>query len=99
MSKKNFSGGLGSLLGEQPEQKEQGGGKPSTRIITKSSQKGTREGETRATFVVNEELLEKVKAIAYWDRISIKEVLNRALLDAVALYEQEHGAVKPIPKK
>ncbi len=96
MSKKNFSGGLGSLLGEQPEQ---GRGKPSPRIITKSSQKGTREGETRATFVVNEELLEKVKAIAYWDRISIKEVLNQALLDAVALYEQEHGAVKPIPKK
>lgn len=99
MSKKNFTGGLSSLLGDQPEKPKRGRPKTSTREITKSSQEGTKENETRATFIVNEELLDKLKAIAYWDRILIKEVVNTALLEAVAKYEKKNGAVKPIPKK
>ncbi len=97
MSKKSFSGGLNSLIREEPDQPDHDRGKASGRIITKTSQKGTREGDTRATFVVNEELLEKIKALAYWERISIKEVVDRALRDAVDLYEKENGPIKPVP--
>jgi hypothetical protein len=99
MSKKNFTGGLSSLLGDQPDKPKRGRPVTQTKEITKSSQEGTKENETRATFIVNEDLLEKLKAIAYWDRVLIKEVINTALDEAVAKYEKKNGAIKPIPKK
>lgn len=99
MSKKNFTGGLNSLLGDQPEKPKRGRPKTSTKEITKSSQEGTKEKETRATFIVNEELLDKLKAIAYWDRELIKEVVDTALQDRVNKYEEKNGVVKPIPNK
>ena len=99
MSKKNFTGGLNSLLGDQPEKPKRGRPKTSTREITKSSQEGTKENETRATFIINEELLDKLKAIAYWDRLLIKDVVNTALQEIVAKYEKKSGTIKPIPKK
>ena len=98
MSKKDFTGGLNSLLGDN-EKPKRGRPKTSTREITKSSQEGTKEKETRATFIVNEELLEKLKAIAYWDRKLIKEVVDTALQDRVDKYEKKNGDIKPIPKK
>lgn len=99
MSKKNFTGGLNSLLGEQPDSPKRGRPVTQTKEITKSSQEGTKDKETRATFIVNEDLLEKLKAIAYWDRVLIKDVVNTALQDIVAKYEKKNGDVKPIPKK
>lgn len=94
-TKKSFAGGLSSLLGEQPE-KNKGGQSDGA---TKTSQDNTKENEIRATFIVNEQLLEKMKSIAYWDRVMIKEVINTALEEAASRYEQEHGPIKPIPKK
>lgn len=99
MSKKNFTGGLSSLLGDQPEKPKRGRPVTQTKEITKSSQEGTKENETRATFIVNEELLDKLKAIAYWDRVLIKDVVNTALQETVAKYEKKNGDIKPIPKK
>lgn len=99
MTKKNFTGGLSSLLGDQPEKPKRGRPVTQTKEITKSSQEGTKENETRATFIINEELLDKLKAIAYWDRVLIKDVLNSALQDAVDKYEKKNGSIKPIPKK
>ena len=99
MSKKNFAGGLNSLLGDQPEKPKRGRPVTQTKEITKSSQEGTKENETRATFIINEELLDKLKAIAYWDRVLIKDVVNTALQETVAKYEKKNGEIKPIPKK
>jgi hypothetical protein len=99
MSKKDFTGGLNSLLGDNKPKKKVGRPKTSTRVITKSSQEGTKEKETRATFIVNEDLLDKLKAIAYWDRKLIKEVVDKALQDAVSKYEKKNGDIKPVPKK
>lgn len=99
MSKKNFTGGLNSLLGDQPEKPKRGRPVTQTKVITKSSQEGTKENETRATFIINEELLDKLKAIAYWDRVLIKDVVNTALQETVAKYEKKNGDIKPIPKK
>jgi hypothetical protein len=99
MSKKNFTGGLNSLLGDQVDKPKRGRPVTQTKEITKSSQEGTKENETRATFIVNEDLLEKLKAIAYWDRVLIKDVVNTALQEAVDKYEKKSGAIKPIPKK
>ena len=105
--KKVLSGGLNSLLGEEKELKnkpsllkpKRGRPKTQTKVITKSSQEGTKENETRATFIVKEDLLEKLKAIAYWDRRLIKEVVNQSLEETVKKYERKNGPVKPEPKK
>ena len=101
MAKKDFTGGLSSLLGEPSKDPIKKVGRPKTQFkkITKSSQEGTRVNETRATFIVNEEVLEKLKGIAYWNRDLIKEVIHRALLEAVNKYEKKNGNIKKIPKK
>jgi hypothetical protein len=99
MSKKDFKGGLGSLLGDQPEKPKRGRPVTQTKEITKSSQEGTKENETRATFIVNEYLLDKIKAISYWERIMIKEVVDTALQEYVNKYEKTKGEIKIIQKK
>ena len=99
MSKKNFTGGLNSLLGDQQEATKVGRPITSTREVTKTSQEGTKENETRATFIVNEDLLEKLKAIAYWERLLIKDITNQAFVDAIEKYEKKNGVINPIPKK
>lgn len=45
----------------------------------KTSEAGLQEGWTRATFIVKKGQLEKIKALAYWDRKKVKEVVNEAL--------------------
>jgi hypothetical protein len=97
--KKDFKGGLQSLLGEGETVKKPGRPKTQTKTIEKSSQEGTKANETRATFIVNEDALEKLKLIAYWERLLIKDVVNQALEKFIQEYESKHGKVKPQPKK
>lgn len=99
MSKKNFSAGLNSLLGELPDKPKLGRPITNTRVSTSSSQEGTKDNETRATFIVNENLLDKVKAMAYWERITIKEIVNEALTAAITKHEADKGIINPIPTK
>ena len=102
MAKKNFSGGLNSLLGEPKQAErpaEQAEPKAPKKEITKTSQIGTKAKETRATFIVNENLLEKMKALAYWDRVLIKDIVNAALEEHIARYEKKNGEIKQMPIK
>jgi hypothetical protein len=99
---KDFKGGLSTLLGETTKEKapiKKGRPKTSTKEIVKTSQEGTKENETRATFIVNEDQLEKLKAIAYWDRTLIKEVVGTALDQYIERYEKKNGPIGPIPQK
>ena len=57
------------------------------------------ETEIRATFIVDKSLLEQMKAIAYWDRKLIKDVLNTSLIDTIAKYITEKGEIKPVPEE
>lgn len=102
MAKKSFSGGLNSLLGE-PKQAEKAAGTEEPKVpkkeITKTSQIGTKDKETRATFIVNEDLLEKMKSLAYWDRVLIKDIVNTAFEEHIARYEKKNGEIKEMPKK
>ena len=105
MSKKNFTGGLSSLLGDQPEVAETVAKTitktkeiPAISQVTKDVAKEVSK-ETRATFIINETLLEKLKAIAYWDRLLLKEIISSALSDTITKYEKKNGELKPIPKK
>jgi len=98
MSKKNFKTGLDTLLGEVSEKPKVGRPRTKTREITKSSQEGVEENYTRATFIVNEESLEKIKSIAYWERRTIKDVVEEALEGWLATYIKKNGEPKPRPE-
>jgi len=102
MGKKSFSGGLNSLLGDNKQAEAAPAAaepKAAKKEITKTSQIGTKEKETRATFIVNEDLLEKMKSVAYWDRVLIKDIANQALEEYIARYEKKNGEIKAMPQK
>jgi len=48
-------------------------------VQTKTSYDGLKEGWTRATFILREDYLGKIKALAYWKRKNIKEVMDEVL--------------------
>lgn len=92
MSKKSFIVGVDSLFGDKATDKP---ARPqATKQPRKKSGEGCISGETRATFIMNEELLDKLKAVAYWKRLMIKEVLEEAL-DRYLTAEE----VKPRPER
>jgi uncharacterized protein YnzC (UPF0291/DUF896 family) len=45
----------------------------------KTPQKGLKQGWIRATFILRKDYLEKIKAIAYWRRKNIKEIIDELL--------------------
>lgn len=49
------------------------------RDITKTSQSGLREGLTRATFIIREDTLDRLKDRAYTDRKKLKDLVSEAL--------------------
>lgn len=55
--------------------------------------------ESRATVIVTAETMEAIRAIAYWERLLVKEVMTEALVAYVKAYEKKHGAIKPIPPR
>ena len=48
-------------------------------VIANTSQKGLKDGWTRDTFILRKEYLEKIRALAYWERRKVKEVIDEAL--------------------
>ncbi len=74
---------LGSLLGEDTPREE----RPRKR-------KGM-----PTMFYLPTELHDKLKSLAYWERISIKEVGNEAIREYISKYEKKNGEILPIPKR
>jgi hypothetical protein len=50
-----------------------------TMVKANSLEKGLQDGWTRATFILRKEYLKKLKAVSYWDRKKMKEVIDEAL--------------------
>jgi hypothetical protein len=50
-----------------------------SKVSISTSSKGLPKGWTRATFIVRQDLVRKVKRAAYWDRKQIKDVVTEAL--------------------
>ena len=46
--------------------------------IINSSEKGLKDGWTRDTFILRKDYLEKIRALAYWERKKVKEVIDEA---------------------
>ena len=50
-------------------------------VFIMAKNKHMQPGWTRATFIVREEYLEKIKNLAYWKRISIKQMMDNILAE------------------
>ena len=85
MSKKDFKGGLDSLLGGEATREEIKTA-PTAPTVAESKVK-----EIRATFIVDEDLHEKIKAISYFERENIKDTLDKALRAYISKYEKANG--------
>ena len=68
-------------------------GTPSKPRRGSTTSKGLRPGWTRATFIVREETVQQLKAVAYWDRKELKRVVE----EAFRLY-LEGKEIRPVPK-
>lgn len=103
MSKKGFKSEFSNLLGnsQMPATEQQlstAQENAHTHDNDKTTTRSADHTEARATFIVQEELLDKIKSIAYWDRLQIKEVVNTALLRYIEQWESQNGAVKSTKK-
>jgi hypothetical protein len=50
-----------------------------TMVKANSLEKGLQDGWTRATFILRKDYLSKLKAVSYWERKKMKEVIDEAL--------------------
>jgi hypothetical protein len=83
MTKKSFKTSFDSLLlGE---------------VESKTKKNHTSIKEIRATFIVKEPHIQKLKAISYWERKLIKIIIDEALANYIDLYEKKNGAIQ-LPK-
>lgn len=85
MSKKNFKTSFDDLLGGNTKD-------------SKSESKKANYTETKSTFVIRNDQLDKIKAISYMERKMIKNVLEEALSLYIEKYEAENGDII-LPKK
>jgi hypothetical protein len=97
--------GVASILGAKldrttkPEKVNKGGRpKSNFKTLENTSEKGTKAGETRATIIVKKETLAQIKALSYWERLPVKDIIAKALETEIAKYLKELGEIKPLPK-
>lgn len=75
MDKKQFAGGFNTLLGETKERIEKAKQTP--------EKKPKYYMHPRATFLLDEDKIETLKAIAHWERKRIMDVIEEAVNDAI----------------
>ncbi|MEJ7738524.1 MAG: hypothetical protein WKF97_13925 [Chitinophagaceae bacterium] len=63
----------------------------------KSTQAGLGENYDRETFIVNIDLMNKVRDIAYWDRQLLKETVEAAFTNYVDTWEKNGGKLMSRP--
>jgi len=98
MAKKDFTqvlkesekqaGGLRSLLGEPPAQHEPAHEEKPSPAPAPLPTAEPEETIVRATFIVEKELLKKIKYIAYWERLTQKDLMREAMEDLIEKYNK-----------
>lgn len=64
----------------------------------RKGESGTKTDEVRATFIVDPELIRKVKYISLVDGSLLKDVISQALTTFIDNWEEENGKIR-LPKK
>lgn len=80
MAKKNFTGGIDSLFKNS---------KLETDIEITEKIENTIPSYSRTTMIVNNETYENIKAIAYWERKPIKDIIEKAFDYELSQYSME----------
>lgn len=94
--------GIDSLIPPQPS--EIASQLPTTRkvspsnIITASPRYVTQENEVRATFLIKQDVQDKIKSYAYYNRVLVKDILDEALTDWITKVEATEGPIKMLPR-
>lgn len=89
MAKKSFKTGFDSLLGSD---------NIGSSYVKEKKEESSKKNEIRATFIVQADQLENLKAISFWERKLIKTVLCEALDKYINDYKVEKGELT-LPKK
>jgi hypothetical protein len=84
MSKKDFKTGFDALLGEKKN--------------TPNSDLKEEVNIVVTTIKTDVETLQKLRGIAYWERIKLKEVINAAFKDYINNYEATKGYIQLVSK-
>jgi len=92
MAKKNFSSGFDKLLGNTPDQKKEDVKKTETPKQEEPIIENVEEvdPEVRATYIIKQSTVNKLKDIAYWERAMLKEIIQEALEGYVETWEKEN---------
>jgi hypothetical protein len=53
--------------------------------------------KTQVNFNVQNDILEKVKNLAFWEQTSQSEIYNASVVKYLELYEKKHGEIKDRP--
>ena len=83
--KKDFN----KKLKEFKEEQKSKGGAPTTNKLKTSVKEGTIDGEQRATFIVKETALKRVKQLAKENDKKIKDIINEALNLIITQYDNK----------
>jgi hypothetical protein len=68
----------------------------SLKIQGRKPSRERRTGTATRSVYVNPDLLEKLKRLAYWKRITIRDYAETVLTRAIEEYEKVNGELKPI---
>ena len=79
MGKKDFKGGFDGMFSNDQTK---------TNSLNSSKNENQNE-ETRATFIVNKEQLNTIKALAYWERKQIKDLIFEAFENLINTKNKE----------
>ena len=60
---------------------------------------GCKIGEMRVTTILEKDLMEQVRRLAYWDQRAVKTIISRALKQYIEAYEKENGKLQAIPER
>lgn len=99
MGKKQMDGLLGNIIGSPEKNKNEQvvSQKDEPKVEKKerpSTEKGTKPGEARTTFIVNKELVRKLKYVSLVEQTPIKDFVARALEKELSEWETKNGKIK-----
>lgn len=75
------------------KKRSENAGRP-TKDTRPSMEQGTKAGETRATFIIQKQLLRKLKFISLMDTRLLKDIISESLTATVEEWEKENGKIK-----
>lgn len=82
MNKKNFKTSFDDLLGDAKSQN-----------INQTNKNKSSLKEQKVNFIVKSDQFDKLKAISFLERTTMKNILNKALTSFFETYEKDHGKI------